>query len=228
MTDKPKPMIFAIMRNGHEVIRGDSLDVKEKLEAGDVDAAKKLWSDMRKWETIHASMEEGNSKGESTPKGFFYILDEKCENIATEKGLFSNHTELESKAAEVDSLLAESDADKALAAFNDFATFNEDHLKHEEDVMMPQVMKMAKSGVPLKKVMMDEILPMVGEEEEFFLSHACSTLEKHSGGMPRARVFVHALWAASTPDQWAKRSEIAKGALSEPVWTEIEGLTSSS
>lgn len=97
-------------------------------------------------------MEEGQSQGASSPKGFFYILDEKCENIATEKGLFSAHGELETKAAEVETLMKENDPDKALTVFNEFAKFNEDHLKHEEDVMMPQVMKMAQSGVPLKKM----------------------------------------------------------------------------
>lgn len=75
--------------------------------------------------------------------------------------------------------------------------------------------------------MMEDILPIVDEEEDFFYSHACSTLEKHHGGQPRARVFVHALWATSTPDEWAKRSEIVKGALSEPTWKEIEELISS-
>jgi hypothetical protein len=72
--------------------------------------------------------------------------------------------------------------------------------------------------------MMEEILPLIADDEEFFLSHACVTLEKHNGGMPRARVFVHALWAASTPEQWSKRKEIVKGALTKPTWKEIEGI----
>ena len=73
--------------------------------------------------------------------------------------------------------------------------------------------------------MMQELLPLVKDEEEFFFGHACKTLEKHHENMPRARVFSHALWAASTPEQWATRKEIIKSALSEPAWTEIENLT---
>jgi hypothetical protein len=49
MSDTPMPQIFAIMRNGHEVIRGDAKDLQEKLEGGDVAAAKKIWEDMRKY-----------------------------------------------------------------------------------------------------------------------------------------------------------------------------------
>jgi hypothetical protein len=73
--------------------------------------------------------------------------------------------------------------------------------------------------------MMEEILPLVGDDEEFFFKHACVTLEKHDGGMPRARVFVHALWAVSTPEQWSKRKKFVKGGLAKSTWKEIEGLT---
>jgi hypothetical protein len=50
MQDKPMPQIFSLMRNGHEVISGDAKDLQEKLEGGDVAAAKKIWKDLRKYE----------------------------------------------------------------------------------------------------------------------------------------------------------------------------------
>jgi hypothetical protein len=52
--DKPMPQIFAILRNGHEVIRGDAKDLQEKLEKGDIKAAKKIWEDMRKYVILYA------------------------------------------------------------------------------------------------------------------------------------------------------------------------------
>jgi hypothetical protein len=99
-------------------------------------------------------MEEGKSKSESTPKGFFYILNEKCDNIATQENLFSAHEDLEKKAAEFTALLDETqnEPDKVLAVYNELHKLNEDHLKYEESIMMPKVMEMKKKGEPLKKM----------------------------------------------------------------------------
>lgn len=227
--EQPKPQIFALMRNGHEVIRGDSRDVKERLEAGDVVGAKELWENMRKWEDLHARTEEGTSNGSTTPKGFFHILNEKFDGLATSEGLLDAHEQLEKKSQIVEKMFedgSEGDMTKILSAYEEFAQFNEGHLKKEETIMMPKVMEMKKQGQPLKKIMMEEILAAIEDSEEaFFISHACKTLEKHHEGMPRARVFCHALWAASTESQWNSRKEIVKGAISVGLWNEIDGLT---
>jgi hypothetical protein len=99
-------------------------------------------------------MEDGKSQGESTPKGFFHILNEKCDNIATQENLLSAHDDLEKKSDEFAALLDETEIepDKVLAVYNEFHKLNEDHLKHEEDIMMPKVMEMMKKGEPLKKM----------------------------------------------------------------------------
>lgn len=99
-------------------------------------------------------MEEGTTKGESSPLGFFHVLDQKCQNVATENDLFSQHEDLEKKSSEISSLLDEKsdDPDAILKIFDEFASLNEAHLKKEEDIMMPKVMEMKKAGVPLKKV----------------------------------------------------------------------------
>jgi hypothetical protein len=78
-------------------------------------------------------MEEGKSKGESTPKGFFYILNEKCDNIATKENLFSAHEDLEKKSDEFTALLEGkgNEPDKILAVWKELNKLNEDHFKHE-------------------------------------------------------------------------------------------------
>lgn len=68
--EKPKPMIFAIMRNGHEVIRGGLADLKATVNSGNVADAKKQWDDLYKWQMIHAKMEEGSGTANS-PIGLF-------------------------------------------------------------------------------------------------------------------------------------------------------------
>ena len=72
MTDnkpaKPDPQIFAIMRNGHEVIRGCHVDLKKSIDDGDIDASADLWGKLKKWMFMHMTMEEGKEGG---AKGFF-------------------------------------------------------------------------------------------------------------------------------------------------------------
>lgn len=59
MTEKPEPQIFAIMRNGHEVIRGSILDMKGAIDNDDIETAKDIWQKLHKWTIIHKRMEEG-------------------------------------------------------------------------------------------------------------------------------------------------------------------------
>jgi len=68
--EKPKPQIFAIMRNGHEVIRGGMLEVKEAIDKDDMAAAKEAWEKLVKFETMHKTMEEGDGT-DTSPTGFF-------------------------------------------------------------------------------------------------------------------------------------------------------------
>lgn len=68
--EKPRPMIFAIMRNGHEVIRGSMRDVQAALDKGDFDEAKVTWDKLEKWSVMHMLMEEGTD-GEGSPIGLF-------------------------------------------------------------------------------------------------------------------------------------------------------------
>ena len=73
--EKPKPMIFALMRNGHEVIRGAQRDMKKTLESGDLNKFANEWSDFGKWEAEHARMEEGCGQ-DKTRRGFSrYVAD---------------------------------------------------------------------------------------------------------------------------------------------------------
>jgi hypothetical protein len=60
---KPTPMIFALMRNGHEVIREAQADIRAAIEKEDYETAKDTWEKLCKWCNIHMIMEEGNDKG---------------------------------------------------------------------------------------------------------------------------------------------------------------------
>eukprot|EP00977_Amphora_coffeiformis_P028101 scaffold34695_cov266-Amphora_coffeaeformis.AAC.2 len=68
----PKPMVFALMRNGHEVIRGAMRDLKLLLDAEcDYATAKHEWELLSRWQDLHKAMEEGCGKPGESPMGFF-------------------------------------------------------------------------------------------------------------------------------------------------------------
>lgn len=89
---------------------------------------------------------------------------------------------------------------------------------------MPAIMQMMKAGEPLKKYMIDDILAVIvnSPDYEFWIKYANQVLEKHHGGMPRARVFDHALWAAATPDQWQQWEEWIKDTLKDETYEELK------
>jgi len=145
----------------------------------------------------------------------------------SENGLFGLHEQLDDLEMQVDNAIEKGDMNSLKSAFPEFMAFNEQHLSKEEDVMMPSIQSMSEAGEPMKKYMVEEILPTAAESDdfEFFLKYANKMLEKHHGGMPRARVFDHALWAASTPAQWSVWSTWIEESLEDgKLYAEIQSF----
>jgi len=220
--EKPKPQIFAIMRNGHEVIRGAQRDVQKMVDKGKMKEAKALWAKMHKWADIHMKMEEGSGTDES-PMGMFRLLDKNFENIAKEQGLYDDHVELNKLEEAVDAAFEKGDKKEIKEAFDAFAKANTSHLEKEESIMMPKIKEFIAGGHPMKKYMQEELLATVSDDQmEHFIKFANEILEKHSEGEPRVRVFDHALKAASTPEQWAKWDAWIKESLSKKSYKEVQ------
>mmetsp|Transcript_1029 Transcript_1029/g.2432 ORF Transcript_1029/g.2432 Transcript_1029/m.2432 type:complete len:273 (-) Transcript_1029:365-1183(-) len=223
--EAPTPRIFALMRNGHEVLRGSMEDITALLEKGDADAAAETYLRFERWMNLHKLMEEGNGSSES-PRGFFAVLDEKFEGVVDKNGLRDDHETLDrlehtmSEACKQD----EKDLERLRELWSEFKDENEKHLKKEEGVMMPRVMEMVKSGVSLKVVMKTEILPLVeeGDDFEFFVKFANETLNNHLGGMPRVRVFDHALWAVVEPSKWEIYDKWIKDTVTSDQYEELQ------
>ena len=61
--EKPRALVFAIMRNGHEVLRSSMADMAAALQVSNAKEALKQFNaeyeGFKKWQGIHASMEEG-------------------------------------------------------------------------------------------------------------------------------------------------------------------------
>jgi hypothetical protein len=153
-------------------------------------------------------------------------LDAKADEIVSKNGLYDLHTQLDSLEQTVSDAMASEDMDGLIVAFPKYMESNEAHLAKEENVMMPAIMTMMKAQLPLKQFMTQDILPTVtgSDDWEFFIKHANQVLEKHHGGMPRARVFDHALWGAATPEQWTVWNSWIKESLSEPLYEELQAI----
>lgn len=147
--------------------------------------------------------------------------------MVSENGLYDLHEQLDSLEHQVASAIESGNIADLKQVFPKFLDFNENHLKQEEDVMMPSIQAMAKAGEPMKKYMVEDILPTVSESDdfEFFVKYANKVLEKHDGGMPRVRVFDHALWAAATPAQWAVWNKWIEESLEDgKLYAELQSL----
>lgn len=212
-------MIFAIMRNGHEVLRGAMQDCDAAIASGDLASFKTRFADFVRWQVIHAAMEDGL---EGHGKGMFAVLNEHWPGIADE--LIKKHPEVDAKEHVVEEALKSGDLAAVKAAWEAFRTLNEEHLSVEEGIMMPKVAAMREKGVPLKKVMQEELLSCaIGKNDmEFFVGFAMRMSEKYPGDMPRARVWAHALSAAATDAQWKEWHPIVKKNLSPELYAKIK------
>lgn len=179
-------------------------DIQAALSKDDVVQARAMWDDLQRWDNLHMRMEEGK-KG--VAKGLFSILDEYADGIVTKKKLRHHHQSLYEYEEDITDAFANScDVSESVkASFESFQKANLAHLEMEESVMMPALQRLSKEGQPMKTFMCRDVFPSIPKGEiEFFIKFANQVLVQHEDGMPRVRVFNHALWAAATKEQWSQ------------------------
>ena len=155
---------------------------------------------------------------------FSRLLDSKFNGIANDAGLSALHVELHKLEDKVEKAFQNKDLKQLKTYFPQYLQVNEAHLEKEESIMMPKVMEMKKAGVNLKQVMIDELLATVVDHPDFehFIRFGNKILEKHSGGMPRVRVWDHALWAVATPEQWAVWDQWIKESVKPETYEQLQ------
>lgn len=144
--------------------------------------------------------------------------------MAAKEHLREEHIRLhEKEEALIRSLESNEDIATVRKAFEAYEQANLEHLKKEEDIMMPRVSEMAQTGHNLKTYMKEDILGVVVDSPDFenFVKYANDVLERHPEGMPRVRVFDHALWAVATPEQWKQWDQWIKETISDSSYKEL-------
>lgn len=209
--EKPRPMVFAIMRNGHEVIRSNMTDIEEFIEAGKWSQAYHSYHLLTKWEGTHKLMEKGYEI-DQTPE----VLDENFEKMR------KSHTDLDQIVEKVDEAADVHHNEEFAEHFKEFSIANDEHMKLVESIMEPKVKE-------LKMNVTNEILALVvsSPDFKFFVQHAVAILEKHPGNMSRAPVLVfsHALCACATTRQWKEWRVWIKESVSAEMYKEIMSVT---
>lgn len=233
----PTPQLFALMRLGHEVIRGAMRDIRELLFANHdmnssselttaerIKKARSLWRELYQFMNIHQAMEEGEGKA----KGFFCILDEFTSSDISSL-LHETHEALDEYEQalhyELHRLPRRAQLHLIQEAFLDFEHNQRIHLRQEEKIMMPAIMsalQKKRGSINIQKLMTKEIMPCLARNEKLFCQFAMCMLEKHHDGKPRARVFAQAIWACSSEYQWTRRKHFIETSIkSSDLYIEI-------
>eukprot|EP00539_Tryblionella_compressa_P005880 CAMPEP_0178759912 /NCGR_PEP_ID=MMETSP0744-20121128/15199_1 /TAXON_ID=913974 /ORGANISM="Nitzschia punctata, Strain CCMP561" /LENGTH=270 /DNA_ID=CAMNT_0020414429 /DNA_START=447 /DNA_END=1259 /DNA_ORIENTATION=+ len=224
----PSPMPMAIMRNAHGVIRGAMKEIQEALDKNALVTATELWKKLYRFQELHMVMEEGFESKNAI--GLFKLMDEKNDQAATKAGLHDQHTTLSKLEAQVqECLVTKPDLAKDKEVFPKFLADNTAHLVKEEEILMSAVQSMVKGGVPVKKHIKTDLMPILleGDNMEFFLKFANETLETYEKveepPKPKVRVFGMAVWAVASPDQWKQWSAWIEESLSEAKYKQVDG-----
>jgi hypothetical protein len=216
--ETPKAMPFAIMRNSHEALRASIHQQEQMLEAGDVPAFTREWRDFQRAVTVHMAMEENS---------MFGLLDEVSSGAIRAAKLPAEHVEDTRLATAVDAWLTTNDVGQLRAAWDAWKRDHLHHLAHEEEVMMPLVMKTGTTPQMRARVVHERLLSPSESLPNFdwYIGWVVRKLSDHgSSGQPASvavRVFVWGLQHACSPSQWSRLHPVVKAQCAGAIWSEI-------
>ena len=142
---EPEVSVPAVMRNYHEVLRNDLARVLAPLAAaGDLTGFAAAWDGYCAAIAVHAAMEDGV---EGSGGGSAAMLDHYFDGAAGASVFKEEHVHEHANQRAVTAAMAEGPV--ALhAAFEAYRVAAEAHLKHEEEVMMPLVVRLPTPKAP--------------------------------------------------------------------------------
>eukprot|EP01031_Cornospumella_fuschlensis_P028639 gene28639-34576_t len=216
------PMAFAVMRNAHEAFRGAMKEMDDALVNADLDSFAKLWRDFQRAVQVHLNMEEFD---------LFPLLEQISGGAVSSAGLHDLHTADHDNYRAVNSLISAESPDVAQlqSAYESWKAFHIDHFVKEETVMMPVTMKTAPTPSARCVVAHETLIctALAREEAEFsfFVSWCVAMLSRHGSAQQApnvaTRVFVRALRAACSSEQWARLMPSIKVSCDPAIWAEM-------
>lgn len=215
---EPEVSVPAVMRNYHEVLRNDLAKVLAPLAAtGDPAGFAAAWDGYCAAIAVHAAMEDGV---DGAGGGSAAMLDHYFDGAAGASDFKEEHAHEHAHQLAVTAAIG-ADADALRAAFETYRSAAEAHLKHEEDVMMPLVARLPTPKAP-KFAQWCVSAGIAHGGFEHFVAHGVESLARHgstkNSPAGATRVWVHALKAVCSPEQWAAYLPIARAAAPPSIW----------
>lgn len=217
-SESPKPMPFAIMRNAHEALRASIEAQQRTLDTGDADAFREEWRTFQRALAVHIAMEDD---------ALFELLDGVSGGAITSARLPAEHVEDVRLAAAVDAALERSDLEALRLAWSAWKEDHLWHLAHEEEVMMPLVMKTASTPEARARVVHDRLLGPSENLPDFdwYIGWVVHMLSEHGSAAQSAnvatRVFAWGLQHACSPNQWKRLRPVVERNCKPEIWTEM-------
>ncbi|MDR7268750.1 hypothetical protein J2X20_001379 [Pelomonas saccharophila] len=219
---EPEVSVPAVMRNYHEVLRNDLAKVLAPLaEAGDLARFETAWVGYVDAIAVHAAMEDGVA---GAGGGITTMLDLHFDGAVNAALFRAEHEDEHGLQAAVTRAIP-----LGVGALRDawvaYRACAEAHLLHEEDVMMPLVARLPKEG---KAALFAQWCVSAGIAQGGFdhlVAHGVASLAAFGStkNTPAGatRVFVQALKAVCTPEQWTRYLPIARAAAAPAVWAAV-------
>jgi hypothetical protein len=221
MMTEPEVSVPAVMRNYHEVLRNDlAKGLAPLAAAGDVTGFATAWDGYCAAIAVHAAMEDGV---EGSGGGSAAMLDYYFDGAAGASVFKAQHVHEHANQRVVTAAMGEGPA-ALRVAFETYRVAAEAHLKHEEDVMVPLVMRLPSPKAP-KFAQWCVSAGIAHGGFEHFVAHGVESLAAYGSAKNTpagaTRVWVHALKAVCTPEQWAAYLPIARAAAPPSIWAII-------
>jgi hypothetical protein len=221
----PSVMVFAVLRNGHEGLRGLLKTLAERAElcaaapsAASAAALGDAWKDFNIMLGYHMAMED---------RYVFSLLDTMFDGVSSKEGFGDEHAEdvklVQTTGAAIEATgaapLSADTAKAALDAIVAYQAHHEAHLLHEENVMMPLTVKV--DPAVIRPAIIHKFLTL-----DFAATLAAIPLNVRE--MARRNPyssFVMLVWAVQrclTPAQYAQLLPGIREAAGEEKWAQLE------
>jgi hypothetical protein len=219
--NEPEVSAPAVMRNYHEVLRNDLSKVLAPLAAtGDIVGFATAWDSYCAAIAVHAAMEDG---ADGAGGGSAAMLDHYFNGAAGASVFKEEHAHEHAIQRSVTAAVREGPV-ALRAAFETYRIAAEAHLQHEEDVMVPLVMRLPSPKAP-KLAQWCVSAGIAHGGFDHFVAHGVESLATHGStrNTPAVatRVWVHALKAVCSPEQWAAYLPVARAAAPPSLWAII-------
>jgi len=202
------------MRLTHDAIRHGLKELTDKAVAGDVSGAEATFGEIMAILEVHMKMED---------LIFFPILNDLFDGVIAKELLGDEHLEDQKKTGALRKALADKeDVETVKRLAGEWAKSHEEHLEHEEKVMMPLTEKVAPT-LELRGRAMNAILHA---DWDGFKSHQLGPVLKRieaSKPFGALKMIIQALQHSTTPAEYTSLIAIIKATLQQDNVSKLDG-----